>query len=398
MSTLPDNFKSTICDLLNDLNTTYPEYKDKWSMWMDCLDSDLQELHGYMGTVFPERFFDLLYQNADIFNKDDKTNVMFLPGVDFRLLFNCEGISENTKKTLWKYLQLLLFMMIGSIDDKSKFGDTANIFDGIDEKVLQEKLRETMDGITDFFNDAGVNQADVSCNETRYDPSDNTMPDIEGIQEHLKGIFDGKIGKLAKELAEEISVDFEDILKNGAENATQQDIMKKLMKNPKQMMDMVKKVSSKLQSKMDSGEISKDELMREAGDILNKMKEFGGSKGVNEMFKQFAGGMGLGKNAKIDMNALTRMTTQESTRDRLRKKAEANKSNLRRDPITGKLVFSTSDGMKQERSSADQARIEDELLTSFGETETETETEQNKGKSKGKSKGKNKGKKGKVKK
>jgi hypothetical protein len=387
MSKLPDNFKSTVCDLLKDLNTTYPEYKEKWSIWVDCADSDLKELHGYMGKVFPERFFDILYQNTDIFNKDDTTNVMFLPDVDFRLLFNCEGISDNTKKTLWKYLQLLLFIMVGSIDDKSKFGDTANIFDGIDENVLQEKLKETMDGITGFFNDVDANQEDVSGGESRFDASDNTIPDVEGIHEHLKGIFDGKIGKLAKELAEEISVDFEDIMKSDKENLSQQDIMKKLMKNPKQMMDMVKKVSGKLQTKMDSGEISKDELMKEAGDILNKMKDFGGSKEVNEMFKQFAGGMGLGKNAKVDINALKRMTTQESTRDRLRKKIEANKaSNLKRDPITGKLVFSTTDGIKQERSSVDQAKIEEELLSSFDKTESKHKNVKNKGKKKGKGK------------
>jgi hypothetical protein len=389
MSDLPDNFKSTVCDLLNDLNSTYPEYKDKWSVWVDCADSDLKELHDYMGTVFPERFFDILYQNTDIFNKDDTTNVMFLPDVDFRLLFNCEGISENTKKTIWKYLQLLLFVMVGSIDDKSKFGDTANIFEGIDENVLQEKLKETMDGISGFFNETDENQGDISGGGFTFDASENAMPDVEGIHEHLKGIFDGKIGKLAKELAEEISIDFEDIMKSDKENVSQQDIMKKLMKNPKQMMDMVKKVSTKLQTKMDSGEISKDELMKEAGDILNKMKDLGGSKEVNEMFKQFAGGMGLGKNAKIDVNALQRMTTQEATRDRLRKKAEANKSsNLTRNPVTGKLVFSTTDGVKQERSSADQTRIEEELLSSFDEVEKKSKDK--KGGKKGKKKGKGK--------
>ena len=148
MIELPDNFKNTIRDLLNDLDNTYPEYKDKWSIWVNCADSDLKELHDYMVTVFPERFFDILYQNTDIFNKDDTANVMFLPDVDFRLLFNCDGVSENTRKTLWKYLQLLLFVTVGSIDDKSKFGDTANIFEGLDENVLQEKLKETMEGLT----------------------------------------------------------------------------------------------------------------------------------------------------------------------------------------------------------------------------------------------------------
>jgi hypothetical protein len=377
MSDLPENFKSTINDLLNDLTNTYPEYKDKWSKWCDCDDDTLIELYGYMGTIFPERFFDILYQNEDIFKTDENTNVNFLPDVDFKLLFNCEGISENTQKTLWKYLQLLLFLVIGSVDDKSKFGDTANIFDGINESDLQDKLKETMEDLTGFFNDMGVNDTtDSSGNagEFTFDPSENAMPNIEGIHEHLKGIFDGKIGKLAKELAEEISGEFEDMMKEDGKPTTQQDIMKNLMKNPKQMMDMVKKVSTKLQTKMDSGEISKDELMKEAGDILNKMKDLGGKKEVNEMLKKFAGGMGLGKNAKIDINALKRMTGQESTRERLRNKMEEKKSgNLKRDPITGKLVFSTNDGEVQQRSTAEQMKIEADLIAEFESGTTNVE-------------------------
>ena len=387
MSDLPENFKSTINDLLNDLTNTYPEYKDKWSKWCDCDDDTLIELYGYMGTIFPERFFDILYQNEDIFKTDENTNVNFLPDVDFKLLFNCEGISENTQKTLWKYLQLLLFLVIGSVDDKSKFGDTANIFDGINESDLQDKLKETMEDLTGFFNDMGVNDTtDSSGNagEFTFDPSENAMPNIEGIHEHLKGIFDGKIGKLAKELAEEISGEFEDMMKEDGKPTTQQDIMKNLMKNPKQMMDMVKKVSTKLQTKMDSGEISKDELMKEAGDILNKMKDLGGKKEVNEMLKKFAGGMGLGKNAKIDINALKRMTGQESTRERLRNKMEEKKSgNLKRDPITGKLVFSTNDGEVQQRSTAEQMKIEADLIAEFESGTTNVEPE-NKKKKKGK--------------
>ena len=55
---------------------------------------------------------------------------------------------------------------------------------------------------------------DSSNNKTEFtfDASDN-VPDMEGLHEHLKGIFDGKIGGLAKELEEEISGEFEDMLK-----------------------------------------------------------------------------------------------------------------------------------------------------------------------------------------
>mgnify|MGYP007000456491 len=63
-------------------------------------------------------------------------------------------------------------------------------------------------------------------------------------------------------------------------------IIQKLMKNPAKIMDLMKKVSSKLESKMASGEISKDEMMREAQTLLSQMKEMGGEQGLNDMLKQ----------------------------------------------------------------------------------------------------------------
>ena len=40
----------------------------------------------------------------------------------------------------------------------------------------------------------------------------NAMPNMENIHEHLKGLFDGKNGKLAKELAEEIQGDLSNMV------------------------------------------------------------------------------------------------------------------------------------------------------------------------------------------
>jgi hypothetical protein len=133
-------------------------------------------------------------------------------------------------------------------------------------------------------------------------------------------LFDGKIGTLAKELAEEISGEFsnilgEDFATNGENTEhTTQDVLKKMMKNPKKMMDLVKTVGDKLKNKMDSGEISKDEIMKEATDILAKMKQMGGGSELNEMLKKFAGGMG--KNMRINTSALNQMTKKEEMRQR----------------------------------------------------------------------------------
>ena len=311
-----ENFKPIILDLVNDLTTTFPEYSELWKSWHTAEKVEFDTLFQYCLTVYPERFFDILYQNADIFGKESTTNTLFLPSVDFKVLFNCEGVTDSMKKTLWKYLQLILFNVVGSIDDKTKFGDAAKLFEGIDEKLLQEKLKETMEGIGDIFKD----------NEFTFDKADGGggMPKVDDIHEHLKGIFDGKIGKLAKELAEEISGDFADIVGDGDEGATTQDVIKKMMKNPKKMMDLVKTVSDKLTNKIDSGEITKEEIMKEAGGIMAKMKEMGGGDKLQEMLKKFAGNMG--KNARVDMNAFDRMTKQEENKERIKKKLEQRKA------------------------------------------------------------------------
>ena len=394
MATIPENFKSTVLDLTNDLSTTFPEYTHLWSNWSSLQDNDVQSLFDYCLTVFPERFFDILYQNNDIFQPESGVNTFFLPNIDFKLFFNCEGVSENTKKTLWKYLQLLLFTVVGSIKDKSGFGDTANIFDGIDEAELQNKLKETMSGINDFFNNMGINTNEANSEnngeqtEFTFDKT-NGIPNMDELHSHLQGLFDGKIGTLAKELAEEISGEFTNILGEEAGDAsTTGDVLKKMMKNPKKMMDLVKKVGDKIKSKMDSGEISKDEIMKEAGDILQRMKEMGGGDQMNEILKKFAGGMG--KNMKIDTNALNRMTKQEAMKQRLRNKLDSKKaapSNYVLEQTTqpNNYVFRMPGEEGQQRSSA--PPTDEELINMF-ESEKPAEPKKSSNKKKGKNNGK----------
>jgi len=355
-NTIPDNFNSIIVDFTKDLSITFPEYSFLWSKWMmDTIEKDeLKHLFEYCLSVYPERFFDILYQNNDIFNKDSEINTLFLPNVDFKLLINCDGVSENTKKTIWKYLQLILFTVVGGVKDKATFGETMNLFDGIDENELNEKLKETMSGISEFFSNItnnfdennetsenGENKNDekqfempnmenifnnMKNNEEFKNAFDKMggMPDVENMQEHLKSLFNGKIGSLAKEMAEEISDEFQDILGGEEEMKDSSDVIKKMMKNPKKIMDLMKKISGKLDSKMQNGEISRDEIMKEASELFGKMKDMGGTEQFTELFKNMAKSMGgMGKNMKIDTNALNRMTKQQATKERLLKKLEA---------------------------------------------------------------------------
>lgn len=401
-NTIPENFQTVILDFTKDLSITFPEYTYLWAKYVNTNlpEEELIELYNYCLSVYPERFFDILYQTDDIFKPDATTNTLFLPNVEFKLLFNCEGVTENTKKSIWKYLQLVLFTVIGGVKDKTKFGDTMNMFEGMNEEELQGKLKEAMEGITDFFkhmesdetgehSEAKPDFDKIFENMPNADQFPNSeefkkafenmssgiptgMPDISNMQDHLKTIFEGKIGTLAKEMAEEISEEFSDILgEDTGDIQSTDDLMKKLMKNPKKIMDLMKTVSGKLDKKMASGDISKDEIMKEASDLVNKMKEMGGTEQFNELFKNLTKGMGKG--ARMDTNAMERMTKQQTTRERMLRKLEQRKQlqnqmkpavnySIQQGQQPGNYVFSLPDSGVQERTPINQQAIMDELL------------------------------------
>jgi hypothetical protein len=87
---VPSNFRSLLVDFLQDLTTTYSEYSYLWSKWCDpdVPDSEIKDVFQHCLRVYPERFFDILYQNDDMFNTESAINTYFLPNVNFKLLFN----------------------------------------------------------------------------------------------------------------------------------------------------------------------------------------------------------------------------------------------------------------------------------------------------------------------
>ncbi len=372
---VPNNFEKIIFDLTADLSSTFPEYNHLWVKWsenvlQECTPTKKEQeillLYQYCLSFYPKRFFDILYNNEDIFKEDSVQPTHFLPDVDFKLLFNCENVSDKTRKIMWNYLQLILMTVIGSVDSKDMFGtSTEQMFEGIDEKELFEKLNETMESMGNFFqsmtedkdthkNKEGSKESvfegtkepafegskepvfdgdgDAEEDDADSDPFNPSsffekikgIPDIKDIYGHLKSLFDGKIGSLAKELTEEISKDMENIF--GEEGDTQptstKEIIEKLMKNPEKMTNLIKTVSKKLDTKISSGEISKDELLKEATELMDKMKTMGDSKDFQEMFKNISkmAGMGGGNKTKFDMNAFQQKTKHSSAREKLKEK------------------------------------------------------------------------------
>ena len=326
------NIRSIVIDFTNDLTKVFPEYAFLWDKWLSADDAEYEKLNQHFMAVFPERFFDIVNCNMEIFNGE--TPLMFLPDVDFNLLFNCVGVSDGTKTSMWKYLQLLLFTVLGDMQDTTNFGKTLNMFESIDETELQTKMKETMEGLDDFFKDlstkdAGAKDADAGSTDAGTEDSGSSgfkLPKPEFIQEHMKILMEGKLGKLAKELTEEFTEDLKDVFDETTNEHSMKDIMAQFMKDPKKLMGIMKKITDKLQNKMQNGDISQDELMGEIGGLVEKFKQMGGGEDFiknftngpfAKMFKNMAGG--------ASMNQMAQMGKQSAMKERLRKKMEEKK-------------------------------------------------------------------------
>lgn len=350
------NLRSIIIDFTNDLTKVFPEYAFLWEKWLSADDAEYEKLNQHFIAVFPERFFDIMNSNMEIFSPESETNVMFLPDVDFKLLFNCAGVSEGTKTSIWKYLQLLLFTVLGSMKDTTNFGDTLDMFESMNETDLQDKMKETMEGLEDFFKGIGSSSEHGSL-PSEHGSSSGSLPSEHGslpkgfklpkpeiFQEHMKILMDGKLGKLAKELTEEFTGDLKDVFDENEDTKDKsiKEIMAQLMKDPKKLMGIMKKITDKLQHKMQSGDISQDELMKEVATLVEKFKEMGGGEDFiknftngpfAKMFKNMAAGAGLNANTVVQMGK------QSAMKERLRKKMEERKM---REALTPSMQTSSS--------------------------------------------------------
>jgi len=349
---IPEEFPKIIKDFVCDIKTTFPEFKDlieKW--WKDesffnYID-DVEErnkafieaekktiafLFDFCQKKFPSRFFEILYQNEDMFKDDSTLDTEFLPHIHFKTLWKLD-ISQKTRETIWKYLQLILFCIIGTIENREAFGDTAKLFEAINADDFKDKLQETLSQMQDLFNMTG----DEECPELTPNINMDNLPKAEDINEHISGLLDGKLGKLAKEIAEETAAD----LNLDLEGITDmKDVFNKLIKNPSKLMNLVKDVGGKLDSRIKSGEIKESELMEEASELMNKMKNMPGMGNIQSMLSKMGmGGMAgmAGMGGKMNMGAmqsqLNKNMKNAQMRERMKAKAEANQKMKAQTPV-----------------------------------------------------------------
>jgi hypothetical protein len=393
VSKFTEEFRSSITDFAKDLVTTFPEYTNFLEKWTqaETTDVEFQKLFEYCLKVYPERFFDILNQDVSLFSEESTLNVSFFPGLNFKTIYNCEGVSDKTRETIWKYLQVILLILVKSMQDKMNFGEAMDIFNKIDVSELQGQLENAMSNISKFFEDFETEETQETTSNTeettdsnepkstsQEQPRKRNIPNMDDIRDNLQFLFNGKIGKLAKELADDMGNDLAASFGGGLDNVNSTaDVLSALMKNPEKMGNVVKTVKDKLANKMESGDITKDELVKEASEMMTKMQglgeNLGGMGGMGDLFKDMAKSMGMNipKGARLNTGAMKEAEKRASLKERLKARALAKKQEevvkqleaeavriqrekeyqqfLEENPDFEKSIFSL-DGDKQEKS------------------------------------------------
>ena len=335
--TFPDKVEAIINknpDFTNIINYTFDVEDDNLTRDSELVIS-MTNLFDYCKKVFPLKFLDVLYQNEEIFTVD--TELCFLPDINFSDLY-FDTTTVTTKETLWKYLQLILFSIITNVHDKESLGNNEKLFEAINGDEFKDKLQETVKSMESLFSSKTTAEGADASNSNPFEnlfgsmnmDSSNVdnLPNTDDIHDHINKLINGKLGNLAKELAEETTKD----LGIDMENITGvDDVFKNLFKDPTKLMGIVNKISGKLDSKMKDGSLKESEILEEASDIFKNMQSMPGMGSFQDMFKSMNMDQFMPKGGgKMNNNAFQNMMDQNikssRTKERMRKKAEDNKT------------------------------------------------------------------------
>jgi hypothetical protein len=234
---------------------------------------------------------------------------------------------KDTHKAIWDFLSTLTLLATyeeknatNTVDDNdmdfSKFFDISGA--DVDLKKMFSSLGEQFSGksFSSFFD--GIKEAAESFSDKFADISGG-MP-MPNIPERL---FKGHIAKIAADLANEFKPeDFglsPDLLNSKDTSATFDYLQQIFTKNPELLMRGAKKIAQRIQDKLKKGEVRREDLIREAQEL---MKEFENNPMFKEIFEQLGSQLkGMGGDNGPNSDSERRRIVQE----RLRKKMEEKK-------------------------------------------------------------------------
>lgn len=254
---LNEKILSVFKKMVNDIMDVYPEQKgsiyEKYESVMNMETLNLEEcelLKKFMNNIGKH--------SSKITSKD--VNVItddLIDGIPLKKIWESD-ISESVKDEIWKYLQTFCIISINLNSSK----ELQELLSGETETIDPENRKD----LKDLKRIKKLKESIDTINETKK----NDVPDMNGMND----IFSNTgIGQLAKEIAE--GINFEEMLgqNNDLDSGEQnmEDVMQNIM-NPANFMNLFQNINSKVQDKIQSGDIDESMLTGEAQNLYGNFQ------------------------------------------------------------------------------------------------------------------------------
>ena len=261
---MSDNSKVLFKSFILDIVKVFPEYEKRLKKQYSNIFEEDQECNDIISSFYEnvEEISKELSENKFSVFEDDP---ILLNNLSFKLIWN-SNISNETKNNIWRYLQTFCVYNINNKLGKGK-GEVEDVLNSIKQKEkisdkstlnnmkLLKKLSESLNSniVLELLTKGEINETPKKeIPEENKNPMN--IPGMDGMEDILEN---SSIGKIAKEVSEELNI--ESMISSG-------EGIESLM-NGDNMMNIFKSISQKIENN-DGGNI-----LEEAMDISKNMKD-----------------------------------------------------------------------------------------------------------------------------
>ena len=326
-------FNNTVQELVTDLKKAFPELEGIVDEKYSTIAEDDTQFIEWFKMHTRDHTMALTRKDESIFETHD--TMFILPDINFSELWKC-ALTKSNKKAVWKYLHVLLLLVshqkvpalvnqcheacggapidsqnnalmesgsdnnISAKDDSTKpvksmqsvFEQWNKMLDSKDNQLTDEQLQEMkahsenvlklMENLNDTASDEGTcddadadADADVDADDEAKNKNKNPFENMEN-DPFVKQLENSKIAQFAKELSQDLNMvdlGLGDLEKE--EPKSFNDMFGKLGKDPSKLFGLVETVGSKIQNKMQNGDIKQNELVEEAQHLMQSMTQSG---------------------------------------------------------------------------------------------------------------------------
>lgn len=315
------SFSTTFTQFLDELKATFPEFVPALTLASSLPDTQTRFLE-----VWRTHTADVASNNGAIFTE---TGIELVPGFVMTGALWAE-LSASTQGAIWKYISSLLLLSASETDkglwDISGFQH--------DMETMMKQLKEGGgEGIGGMMGDLFAKLGKMG--------EAFGFKDLSGAAGKFKipeRLFKGHIAKIAEELVKEFKPeDFgisPDMLESDDPARVFTYLQEVFTKKPEMMMSAAQKIAKKIQAKFQRGEIRREDIIREAEELMAEFSE-------NEAFSSMFGSLGEMLKGSERESGNEGSARRREVQERLRRKQAEKEAKRSAAPLTTNVIVSS---------------------------------------------------------